>query len=83
MITLKIASPSGKIYNGTCGRVQVKTTDGVITILPKHVPLVSVILNGYVIIDNETKYEISNGMVTVNENSQVDILVMDIEVNKV
>ena len=44
MITLKIASPSGKIYNGTCGRVQVKTTDGVITILPKHVPLVSVIL---------------------------------------
>lgn len=76
MITLKIAKPDKKVFEGECSRVTIKTIAGVVTILPGHVPLVSIIENGYVTIDQKEPIEIESGYVSVCEDSKIDILIM-------
>lgn len=78
MINLKIASPNSTIFNGEVSKVTVKTIDGVMTILPRHIPLVSVIEKGYVIIDGGEQIEILKGFITVDDASNVSVLVSHI-----
>ncbi|MGL5021557.1 MAG: F0F1 ATP synthase subunit epsilon [Mycoplasmatales bacterium] len=75
MITLKIASPDKTIFNGEVKQITVKTIEGVMTILPRHIPLISTFNDGYVIFDGEKKIDIKKGFISISENSKVDILV--------
>jgi F0F1-type ATP synthase epsilon subunit len=78
MINLKIASPNDTIFNGEVNKVTVKTIDGVMTLLPRHIPIISVIENGYVVIDDGDKIDILKGFITVDDSSNVSILVSHI-----
>lgn len=76
MIKLKVATPEKKIYDQEVEKVTVKTITGEITILPRHIPLLSAISNGYVILDGE-KVEITSGTLVVKSNSTVEILISE------
>ncbi len=74
MLTLRIATPEGKIFDDETKQVQIKTIDGVITVLPNHAPLLTLIKDGYVIV-NEKQFDIQSAMVTVTVDSVVDVIV--------
>ena len=46
MLKIKIASPDKTFFNDDAYSITIKTIDGVITVLPNHVPLVSIIKGG-------------------------------------
>lgn len=48
MLNVKIATPSSKIYDGELDKITIETTNGVITVLPNHVPFITTIEDGYV-----------------------------------
>lgn len=75
MLNIKIATPEKKLYEGQNKAITVKTSNGVITILSNHIPLLAPIANGYYKIDNSEKIAITKGMLTVDNNSNVTILV--------
>ncbi len=74
MLTIRVATPEGKIIDREAPQVTIKTTNGVITVLPNHLPLLSTIKDGYVIVEGK-KTEIKSAMVTVTANSVVDVIV--------
>ena len=78
MINLKIASPNSTIFDGQVSKVTVKTIDGVMTILPRHIPLVSIIENGYVAIDGGAKIDVIAGFITMDDKSNLSILISHI-----
>lgn len=75
MISLKVATPTSKVFDGTCSQVEIKTISGNVTILPKHIAFVSIIKNGYIIIDKNNKIEIESAIVNVNQFSNIEILI--------
>lgn len=78
MINLKIASPSERIYEGTTSQVTIKTTSGVITVLPNHIPIINSIDNGYVeYYDNGqlVKVDVKDGIINMNKDNLMHILV--------
>lgn len=77
MIDLKVATPTKKVFDGTCAKVKIKSTAGAIVILPHHAPLVTTIKDGYISIDNKPNIMIKSGFVAVGENSHVDILISE------
>ncbi len=74
MIKLRVATPEEKIYDKEVSQVEIKTIDGTITVLPKHIPLLTVIKNGYIIVENK-RTDIKSATVTVNRDSIVNILI--------
>lgn len=74
MLTLRVATPEGKIIDQETSSVTIKTTNGVITVLPNHIPLLSIIKDGYVIVDGK-QTNIKSAMVTVTAKSVVDVIV--------
>ncbi len=79
MIKLKIASPEQTLFDGETSQVTIKTIDGVITVLPNHIPLVSIIEDGYVQVPDNEIINVKKGFVTVNKNSSIDILISVLE----
>lgn len=77
-INLKITTPTGVAYAAEPVSVTVDTKDGQVTILPGHVPLLSAIAAGEVMIRTEEKEEISfavhGGFLEVSKGSVVTIL---------
>ncbi len=74
MLKLRIATPEGKLFDDEVAKVEIKTIDGTITVLPNHIPLLTIIKDGYVVI-NGKKTTIKSATVTVNQNSSVDIII--------
>lgn len=77
MIKFKIATPDGVTYDNEVESVSLPTTTGEITILPHHVPLVTVLMAGEVRIkkDNqETALSVSSGVVEIRPNSEVYVM---------
>lgn len=77
MINLKIARVDEIVYDGQCSQVTVKTAAGVVSLLPRHAPFVSIINSGYVRIKDGLEMDINSGYISVSEDSKVNILVMN------
>ncbi|WOO86948.1 hypothetical protein RZE82_07470 [Mollicutes bacterium LVI A0039] len=73
MLKVKIATPSEKIYDGELAAITLQTTNGVITVLPNHVPFITTIENGYVKY-NENKIIMKKGAVILDNNGNLEIL---------
>ncbi len=76
-IPLTITTPLSPIYKGEVDFITVTTEDGEITILPKHIPLVSVLRVGYVLVNEEGKkhyFAIDGGILEVRHDGSVVIL---------
>ncbi|PIR78387.1 MAG: ATP synthase F1 subunit epsilon [Candidatus Magasanikbacteria bacterium CG10_big_fil_rev_8_21_14_0_10_36_16] len=77
--TLKfiIITPEKKVYENEILQVTIPTTSGEITVLPGHIPLISVLQAGEMKIkdkDGEHPYAVSGGFLEVRSNSELVIL---------
>lgn len=50
---LHIASENGELFCGPVSALNINTRSGYITVLPKHVPLVSIVVPGQITVRNE------------------------------
>ncbi|MFA6486677.1 MAG: ATP synthase F1 subunit epsilon [Candidatus Magasanikbacteria bacterium] len=77
-IKFKIATPERVVYeNDAVTQVTIPTMDGEITVLPNHIPLVSVLKAGEMrIVDNAGEHPIavSGGFLEVRGNNEIVIL---------
>lgn len=78
VLKLKLITPEKIIFDGEVQHVTVPTTTGVITVLPTHVPLVSSIAKGELVIktqDEEVHFAVFAGVIDIRPGSVVNILV--------
>ena len=76
-LTLKIVTPDGITYDSAAESVSLPTVTGEITILPHHVPLVTVLKAGEMRIKasgQEFALAVSSGVVEIRPNSVVYVL---------
>ncbi len=82
-INLKIVTPEKVIYeNNQVDQITIPTTTGEITVLPNHVPLVSILKSGEMIFKEngqENFFALSGGFLEVKEHSEVLILADNVE----
>lgn len=74
---LKIVTPDGITYEDTIEQVSVPTQNGEITVLPRHIPLVSVLKAGELRVvkaGEEIVLAVSTGVLEVRPNSEIYIL---------
>ena len=73
MIKINFAVRNNQIYNGVARQVTIPTVDGEITILSGHIPLITVIKSGELVITDEHgkhfKYAIVRGAVIVEKGA--------------
>lgn len=77
-LKLTIVSPEKVLTNTEADSVSVFTPQGQITVLPNHIPLVSVIVPGEIIVKNsgeESYYHASGGFLQVENGGEVRFLV--------
>lgn len=78
MIKFKIVTPDGVIYeDDSVEQVSLPTASGYITVLPGHIPIVSLLVAGELIIkkgDHSVPMAVSRGVIEVRPNSEVYIL---------
>lgn len=73
MLKLKVVTPDKVIVDEIIDSVSIPTTSGVITVLNKHIPLVSTIKAGEMIVkkgDTGISYAVFNGLVNVRPHSK-------------
>ncbi|HLC76484.1 MAG TPA: ATP synthase F1 subunit epsilon [Candidatus Peribacterales bacterium] len=71
MLHLVIITPEKTAYEGDVESVTVETGDGEITVLPKHIPLVSTVLPGSLIARDkggERLFAVSRGLIEIDAN---------------
>ncbi len=81
-LTLKIVTPDGVTYDGVADSVSLPTTTGEITVLPHHVPLVSLVQAGELRIKKagvETSLAVAGGVIEIRPNSEVYVLAETVE----
>ena len=75
-IKFKIVTPEKTVYDDFVDQVTLPTTDGEITVLPNHIPLISVLAPGELVAkkgSEEIAMAISGGMIEV-QNNEITIL---------
>ena len=76
-IKLKIATPERVVYENDIFQVSIPTMDGEITVLPNHIPLVSVLRAGELRIKDSTGEQViavSGGFLEIRGNNELVIL---------
>ena len=76
-IKFKIITPEREVFSDEIDSVSLMTTDGEITVLPEHIPLVSILKSGELRYKKDGKDEIlavSGGFVEVKDDNSVYIL---------
>ncbi len=76
-LQLTIATPSRVVYSDQVDQITLTTTSGEITILPKHVPLISHLKVGHVMIKKNGKdsyFAIDGGLLEVRHDHSVVVL---------
>lgn len=77
-IQLKVVTQEEQLLDIEVDQVTATTTDGEITILPKHVALFSKLKTGELIYQNENKKNslvVSGGFITVSPDSEITVIV--------
>ncbi len=77
ILQFKIATPEKVVYEDEINQVSIPTTSGEITILPNHIPLVSVLQAGEIKItdkDGEHVLAVAGGFLEVRDNNEIVIL---------
>ncbi len=76
-LQLKIVTPEKTVYSGEVDQFTLTTSSGEITVLPNHVPLISHLKTGHVIVRKDGKdsyFAIDGGILEVRHNNFVVIL---------
>lgn len=73
-IKFKIVTPERTVFEGEIDQVSLPTADGEITVLPFHIPLISVLAAGELTIkkgEEEIAMAVSGGIVEVRKNEMI------------
>ncbi|MCA9387193.1 ATP synthase F1 subunit epsilon [Candidatus Dojkabacteria bacterium] len=79
-MTVKLVTPQGIIIDSNkVDKLTIPTEEGIITILEDHVPMISIVSTGEVVVgfENDTDDEIlaiSKGILEIGQNSEIHIL---------
>jgi F-type H+-transporting ATPase subunit epsilon len=76
-IKFQIITPERVVYTDEIDQITVNTEDGEITVLPNHIPLVSILKPGELVIkksDEEKNLAVSGGFLEVRDDNQIIIL---------
>jgi F-type H+-transporting ATPase subunit epsilon len=76
-IELHIITPLGQVLEKKVSSVSVPTVSGVVTILPHHIPLVSVLKSGELLAregDDQISYTIWNGVMEVSSIDEITVV---------
>lgn len=76
-LRLTISTPLDLVYQDVVDQVTVSTESGEITVLPGHIPLISRLKIGHVLVkkaDNETYFAIDGGLIEVRPDHSVVVL---------
>jgi len=71
-INLKITTPEGITYENNVDSVTIPTKTGEITVLPNHIPMVSAVVPGEIIVKKDNKEEymsVSTGFLEIGKNT--------------
>ncbi|MBT7228737.1 ATP synthase F1 subunit epsilon [Candidatus Parcubacteria bacterium] len=77
MLKFKIATPESVVYEDEIFQVSIPTAAGEITVLPNHIPLVSILQAGELKItdkDGEHPFAISSGFLEIKSDNEIVIL---------
>lgn len=69
MLSVALITPDRTVFEGDCDSVSLPTPDGEITILPHHIPLVSILSAGTVLMrrgNEEFLFAVSRGVIEVD-----------------
>lgn len=72
MLHLELITPDGPVFEGDADSVSLPTPDGEITVLPHHIPLISIVTPGSITVrkGNEEKlFAVSRGVIEVDGTS--------------
>jgi F-type H+-transporting ATPase subunit epsilon len=81
-IKFKIVTPEKVIYEDKIFQVSIPTASGEITVLPNHIPLISVLQSGEMVIkdkDGEHIMALAGGFLEIRNNNEVVILADNVE----
>ena len=77
-LPFKLAAPSGMVFEGEVAEVQLPTPAGPITILPEHMPLVTAVKTGVVLVRHQPgsdaawdHYAVEGGMLSITSDGAV------------
>ncbi|MFH0819131.1 MAG: ATP synthase F1 subunit epsilon [Patescibacteria group bacterium] len=76
-IKLIVTAPQGNLYNDELEQITATTMLGEITILPNHIPLISILQSGELIIQKDGKkipFAVYGGFIEIKNNNEVIIL---------
>ncbi len=69
MLHIELITPDGPVFEGEADAVSLPTPDGEITILPHHIPLISLVVAGSILVrkgKEERLFAVSRGVVEVD-----------------
>lgn len=66
-----VESINGTLFDNLVNKIIISTDNGEITVLKNHIPLITTITRGRLIIDDNNKYEIANGVLKVNREETI------------
>ncbi len=69
MLRAQIITPDGPIFEGDVDAISLPTPDGEITVLPHHIPLISIVVPGTILIrkgKEEQIFAVSRGVIEVD-----------------
>lgn len=72
MLHLEIITPDETVFDGECDSVTLPTADGVITVMPHHVPLMTTLIPGTAIVrtgKEEKIFAVTRGVIEVDGTS--------------
>ena len=72
MLRIELITPDGPVFEGEADAVSLPTADGEITILPHHIPLISIVVAGSITVrtgKEEQLFAVSRGVVEVDGTS--------------
>lgn len=76
-LSIEITTPERTLFKGTVDAATIPTSEGEITVLPHHIPLVSVLAPGELILKKdgkETSIAVSTGFIQVRDGEHILIL---------
>jgi F-type H+-transporting ATPase subunit epsilon len=72
MLHLELITPDGPVYEGDVDSISLPTPDGEITVLPHHIPLISMVIPGSITVrkgSEEHLFAVSRGVIEVDGTS--------------
>lgn len=72
MLQVSIITPERAVYEGSADSVSIPTPDGEITVLPHHIPLISIVVPGSILIrkgGEELLFAVSRGVIEIDGSS--------------